>query len=160
MRKPEGAPPLFLEAWLALLTAHSRLIPLVSRDLEKDCGISLAWYDVLFQVSVAADARLRMHELATAVLLSQSGLTRLVDRMESAGLVKRTAIAGDRRSLHVQVTPAGRKLVERARRVVRQSVERHFASNLGERELATIRDSLARVAGAATEGRESATRRS
>ena len=146
MPEQDDPPPVFLEAWLSLLRAHTKLTALVSRDLEEACGISLAWYDVLFQVSVATGARLRMHEVAAAVLLSQSGLTRLVDRMETAGLVRRTAVSGDRRSLHVQVTPAGRTLVAKSRRIVRQSVEQHFGRHLGEKEVATIRDSLARVA--------------
>jgi DNA-binding MarR family transcriptional regulator len=139
-------PPLFLQAWVAFLTAHALVVPRVSQELEAACGISLAWFDVLHQLALAPEGRRRMHELADAVLLSKSGLTRLVDRMEEAGLVTRAAVPGDRRSLHVQLTPAGRRLVGKARRVVRQIVAEHFGEHLSEAELATLRDSLARVA--------------
>src|SRR5262249_57520857 len=97
-----------MQAWVALLTAHTRVVSAVSRDLEAACGISLAWFDVLFQLSVAPDCRRRMHELARALLLSKSGLTRLVDRIEEAGLVARASVHGDRRSLYVELTPARR----------------------------------------------------
>ena len=144
-------PPLFLEAWVAFLTAHARVVPRVSQELEAACGISLAWFDVLHQLSLAPESRRRMHELADAVLLSKSGLTRLVDRIEDAGLVARAAVPGDRRSLHVQLTPAGLALVERARGVVQQRVAAHFGLHLSDADLTTLRDSLARVARAERE---------
>jgi DNA-binding MarR family transcriptional regulator len=139
-------PPLVLEAWVAFLTAHSRVVPRVSQELEATCGISLAWYDVLFQLSVVPENRRRMQELADAVLLSKSGLTRLVDRLEAAGLVSRATVPGDRRSLYVYLTPAGRRLVGKARRVVRQLVADSFGRHLSDADLATLRDALSRVA--------------
>jgi len=134
--------PVSLEAWLALLRAHADLVARVSAELEAACGISLARYDVLFQLLVAPDDRLRMHELASAVLLSPSGLTRLVDRMEQAGLVARETIPGDRRSLHVRLTAEGKRLVTMARRVVRQSVERHLGRKVDPKRLGALRDTL------------------
>ena len=151
MAKPAEA-PLFIQAWVALLEAHSRLVPQVSRQLESACGISLAWYDVLFQLSRVPENRLRMHELADAVLLSKSGLTRLVDRIEEAGLIARAAVPGDRRSLYVQLTPTGSRLVAKARRVVERLVAEHFGRHLSEAELVALRDSLAHVARAAAAG--------
>jgi DNA-binding MarR family transcriptional regulator len=141
----EVEPPLFMEAWMALLGAHSRLVTAVSRELEAACGIPLAWFDVLFQLSVARDGRLRMLDLASAVMLSKSGLTRLLDRMEEAGLIARTAVPGDRRSLHAQLTPAGQELQRKARPVVRQAVERRLAARLREPEVRTLRDVLRRL---------------
>jgi DNA-binding MarR family transcriptional regulator len=141
-------PPLVMQAWLVFLTAHTRAVADVSRDLEAVCGISLAWFDVLFQLSVAPESRRRMHELARALLLSKSGLTHLVDRIEEAGFVARAVIPGDRRSLHVQLTPAGRRLHDKARPVVQRSVAEHFGRHLGDKELVSLRDALARVAGA------------
>jgi DNA-binding MarR family transcriptional regulator len=135
-----------MQAWLAFLTAHSRLVPLVSRDLETACGISLVWYDVLFQLTFAPREQRRMTDLARAVLLSKSGLTRLVDNIEEAGLVRRATIPGDRRSVHIRLTPAGRRLVKRAIPVVRRSVKEQFGKHLSDMELAVIRDALSRVA--------------
>ena len=130
---------------MALLRGHARVVPLVSDDLEAVCGISLAWYDVLFQLHCAPEQRWRMHELADAVLLSRSGLTRLVDRIEAAGLVARTGVPGDRRSLHVQLTPAGRRLVRRARAVVLGSVANRLGQRFELAELETLRDLLRRL---------------
>lgn len=144
--KHPADPPLFMEAWVAFLTAHARVVAEVSKELEDACGISLVWFDVLFQLSVAPEGRRRMHELARALLLSKSGLTRLVDRIESAGLVARAAVPGDRRSLHVELTPAGRRLQDKARPIVQGSVADRFGRYLGDGELATLRDALDRVA--------------
>ena len=138
--------PASLQAWRALLMAHLRLTGRIGRELESACGISLPWYDVLFQLSVAPEGRLRMSELAEAVLLSPSGLTRLVDRIEAGGLVARSAVPGDRRSVHIQLTSQGRRIVERARRVVRESVARHVGTVLPERDLLSARDALLRLA--------------
>lgn len=146
-RVPKAAdPPLFLQAWLAFLTAHARVVPRVSQQLEAACGISLAWFDVLFQLSRAPGGRRRMHELADAVLLSKSGLTRLMDRMAEAGLVTRSAVPGDRRSLHAQLTPAGRQLVGRARPAVQRIVADQFGRHLTDAELTILRDAFANVA--------------
>lgn len=139
---PANEIPVSLQAWRALLTAHLHLTERVGAELTAACGLSLAWYDVLFQLSVARDGRRRMTELADAVLLSPSGLTRLVDRIEAAGLVARAAIPGDRRSVQVQLTTEGRRLVERARRVVRESVARHIGTVLPEPTLVALRDAL------------------
>lgn len=137
----------FLGAWLAFLKAHSRVVPQVGQELMESCGISLTWYDVLFQLDAVPGHRMRMHELADAIVLSKSGLTRVVDRMEQAGLVTREAVAGDRRSSCVVVTPAGRALVSKARPIVKRSVWTHFGSPLSESELIQVRDALRRLAG-------------
>lgn len=138
-------PPLFLQAWVAFLGAHAHLVPQVDGELKSACGISLTWFDVLQQLSLTPEQRLRMQELAEALLLSKSGLTRLIDRIEAEGLVARTAVPGDRRSLYVALTPAGESLVERARPVVRASVEAHFGKKLSEEELTVLRNALTRV---------------
>ena len=87
-----------------------------------------------------------MHDLADAVLLSRSGLTRLVDRIEEAGLIARAAVPGDRRSLHVHLTPQGSRLVRKARPIVRRIVSEHFARHLKDAEILSLRDALTRVA--------------
>lgn len=137
--------PLVIEAWLVFLGAHARVVPRVDKDLRRECGISFTWFDVLQQLSIVPEQRLRMQELADALLLSKSGLTRLVDRIESEGLVAREAVPGDRRSLFVTLTPAGRSLVEKARITVRDSVQAHFGAVMSDEELTVIRDALDRV---------------
>lgn len=144
-------PPLTMEAWVAFLGAHARVVPQVDKDLKSAFGISLTWFDVLYQLSLIPERRLRMQELADALLLSKSGLTRLVDRIEKEGLVARQVVPGDRRSLYVALTPAGKDLVEKARPFVRGSVEMHFTSGLTDEELTVLRDALARVGRAGAE---------
>src|SRR5215510_322852 len=156
MSNAEG--PLFLEAWLAFLGAHSRVVRRVSAELEVACGIPLTWFDVLFQINLAPERRLRMHELADVLLLSKSGLTRLIDRVEEAGLVERVAVPGDRRSLHVQLTHSGRRVLRKATIVTGRSIEEHFGRHLRDSELKVLRNSLARVAPAARRASPQATR--
>src|SRR2546428_10876005 len=75
-----------LNAWGAFLTAHKALENILSRELESACGLPLTWFDGLAQLRMAPAQRLTMTQLATALLFSKSGLTRLIDRMVEAGL--------------------------------------------------------------------------
>src|SRR5439155_25054394 len=99
--------PSRVNAWHAFLTAHKALETILTRDLENACGLPLTWFDVLAQLRNAPAERLTMTQLAGAILFSKSGLTRLIDRMEAAGLVQRLAYPGDRRSLHLALADAG-----------------------------------------------------
>src|SRR3712207_1312835 len=85
------------EAWRSIIMAHAVVIEQIERELAEAGLPPLGWYDVLLELSVARDRRLRMHELARAVVLSRSGLTRLVDRLEKAGLLRREPDPTDRR---------------------------------------------------------------
>jgi DNA-binding MarR family transcriptional regulator len=78
-----------LAAWRVFLTAHARAVGAIERDLAAGDFIPLTWYDVLVPLSEAPGGRLRLHELADRVVLSRSGLTRLLDRMERADLLRR-----------------------------------------------------------------------
>lgn len=100
-----------IEVWRSFLRAHSQVVRRLERDLTAEAGLPLAWYDVLLQLAEAPDRRLRMAELADSVLLSRSGLTRLVDRLQAAGLVQRGADERNRSIVTVEATEAGRDLV-------------------------------------------------
>ena len=84
-------------------------------ELREACDLSLHEYEVLLLLSEAPGQRMRMSDVASAVLLSQSGLTRLVDRLAQAGAVERTRCLEDRRGLNAELTEAGRARLERAR---------------------------------------------
>src|SRR5512132_2168279 len=88
-------------AWRALVEGHAALFARLADELKAQTGMPITWYDVLLHLAEAKGARMRMRELADAVLLSKSGLTTLVDRMEGAGLVRRSVPPGDRRSIDV-----------------------------------------------------------
>ena len=123
-----------LNAWVAFQTAHKALEGLLSQELESACGLPLSWYDVLGQLRMAPEQRLAMTELASTIWITPSGLTRLVDRMEEAGLVQRLACPGDRRSLHIALTDAGRKRFEQAAPIHLDTVQRHFAGYINEKK--------------------------
>lgn len=142
MERPD---PDSLRAWRAFLTAHARVRERLESELEKGAGMPLAWYDVLVQLSEAADERLRMQELARAVLLSRSGLTRLVDRVEAAGLVERQPCEDDGRGFYVVLTAEGRERLRRAAPVHLDGVARLFASALEPGEAQVLATALERV---------------
>src|SRR5918996_77680 len=93
-----------LRTWRAFLNAHSTMLRRISRDLDEAGLPPLTWYDVLAALRDAPEARLRQVDLAERVLLSHSGLSRLIDRIESAGLVERVRCPGDRRALNLVLT--------------------------------------------------------
>ena len=134
--------------WASFLHAHSALMTQLERELVAERGITLPWYDVLLQL-YQADGELRMQELAGAVLLSKSGLTRLVDRMETAGLVARRACPSDRRGTLVGLTSQGRETFRRAAPVHRRGIREHFTDKLDEDDLGALARVLAKVMGPA-----------
>ena len=132
-------------AWRAFLRAHAALQGTLGRELAAR-GMPIAFYDVLTQLAETG-GRLRMSELADAVLLSRSGLTRLIDRMERAGFVKRERCADDRRGAFAAITPAGRRALRRTGPVHARGVSEHFARHLTREEANTLTGALERVAG-------------
>jgi DNA-binding MarR family transcriptional regulator len=143
-RLPELSDQQF-EAWKAFIRAQADVINTLSRELEAEQGLPLTFYDVLVQLSIAG-GRLRMSELANAVVLSRSGVTRLVDRMVRAGLVRREACPEDRRSLYAALTPEGTRALKRARPFHLRGVAEHFGRHLSDDEAKTIAAALGRIA--------------
>jgi DNA-binding MarR family transcriptional regulator len=134
-----------LGAWLTLLHAHSVLIDALEEDLQKERGLPLGWFEVLLQVTSAPEGQMKMQELAHSVLLSKSGVTRLVDRMEAAGLVSRVACPTDRRAVYAVATPAGRDLLGDAITVHTASLARHFTEVLTPAEVVALRATLQKI---------------
>ena len=120
-----------LGAWRGMLRVHAALLKELDAELEERHGLPITSYDVLVNVSEAPGGRLRMRELADAVLLSRSGLTRLVDRLEREGLLCRRPCPDDARGAFAEITPAGRARLAEARPThlagVRERFLRHFA---------------------------------
>ena len=96
-----------LAAWSGFLRGHAQIVRALDAELERERGLPLSSYDVLIQLSLAPDRRLRMFELADAVVLSRSGLTRLVDRLERDGLVERERGEADPRQVYARLTDRG-----------------------------------------------------
>jgi len=135
--KPEG-----IRAWRAFLDAQASILRHLEAELLAEEGMTLAEYDVLFQLAVASERRLRMTELSERVRLSRSGLTRLVDRLVEAGLLTRGHCQSDRRGTFAVLTPSGVDRVRRARPVHLRGVGRHFVERLSPDQLAAVAEAL------------------
>ena len=136
-----------LAAWRAFLRAHAGITRALEAELVAEQDLSLASYDVLVQLAEAPGRRLRMTELADAVLLSRSGVTRLVDRLERAGLVSRCPVEGDGRGVAAELTPAGLTRLRVAARTHLAGVVRHFVARLDADDLAALERISRRLVG-------------
>lgn len=150
MAKEVEVPEPYLEAWRALLNTHAAVIDRAEEALSARSLPPLSWYDALWPLYRAPGRKLRMGELSDQVVtISRSGLTRLVDRLEAAGLVRREPSPGDRRGTVVAITREGSALLRRMWPVYAAELRRSFVGVLGEQEAVAIRDVLARVQAAA-----------
>jgi DNA-binding MarR family transcriptional regulator len=137
-----------MRAWRLLLEVHHRLTQEMDQELRDGHGLRLDWYDVLVQLD-AGGGRMRMHELAEATLFSRTDCTRIVDRMERAGLVAREPALEDGRGIYAVLTAAGRRMLREAAVTHVSGIERCFAAQVSEEEAATIAQALQRVVNAA-----------
>ena len=127
-----------LGAWRGLLRVHAGMTKALDAELVREHGLPLSSYEVLLFLADAPDGRLRMSELAEGVLLSRSGLTRLVDRMERDGLLRRERCEDDARGYHALITDKGGELFGRARRTHLDGVRERFLGHLSPEELRTL----------------------
>jgi len=144
-------------AWPLLLAAHAVLLERVETKLKAASLPELAWYDVMWALERAPEGRLRMHELADALVVSRSNLTRLADRLEAAGLLRRERGGEDRRGAFAVLTPAGNALRQRMWPVYADAIEELFDRHLSAAENAMLADMLKRVLRAASTDGGSAT---
>lgn len=130
--------PLELRAWRGLLRVHASLVKTLDARMEAEHNLALSSFEVLAHLSGAEKGRMRMHDIASSVLLSRSGLTRLVDRLERDGFVRRVSCEDDARGAFACITEAGRaKLVEaHATHVV--GVREHFLELFSDDELEVL----------------------
>lgn len=141
-----GLDPIEIAAWRGFLAAYRRVVDRLSAELRDAEDLPLTWYDVLVQLSEAEGHALRMLELAEAVLLSKSGLSRLVDRMEAAGLVRRETCEGDARGVQAVLTEAGLQRLHDAAPTHVRGVREHFVDVLDPDEAELLATALERVA--------------
>lgn len=133
------------EAWASVLLSAAIVRQKVARDLKAAGIMPLELYEVLLVLEEAQNQRLRMCELAEAAVLSPSGVTRLVDRLEQAGFVERGACPVDRRTIYARLTPAGRRAREEAWPAYREAIERHFGALLTDAEARAVRNALSKT---------------
>jgi DNA-binding MarR family transcriptional regulator len=140
-------------AWAAVLRAHAAVVGRLEREMQAARGgLSLSWYDVLLSLYRAPDRRLRMQDLAAAVVLSRTRVSRVVDELDAAGLVRREPNPADGRSTLVGLTPKGRAAFRAAAPVYLRGIAQHFTDLLTEDELACVRTALEKVVAAHPDG--------
>lgn len=149
---PAKAPltPVEMDAWRSFLRAHAKVTRVLDAELTNECELPLGTYEVLIHLSEAPGRRLRMTELADRVLLSRSGLTRLVDRMEREGLLRRESCPTDLRGTNAVLTDAGLDRLRTAAPTHLRGVREHFVDLLTDAELRALASALGRLAGPLT----------
>lgn len=140
-----------LRAWESFLRAHAAVLPILARELDRAQRIPLNEYDVLVQLAANKHRRMRLNELNECVVLSQSALSRLVDRMATDKLVAREPDPADRRGTLVSITRLGIAALRRAAPVHLAGIERHFAAHMTAAEARTLAEVFDRVRAAAAE---------
>lgn len=131
------------DAWRGVLFASAKVLRIAERDLLEREGFPMAWLDVLAQLYDAPGNGLRMQELEERSLFTRSGLTRLVDRIEATGLVRREPVPGDRRGVRVVLTPQGRRRHDEAFVEHLRVIEHEFGGRLTPAEQQAVADALA-----------------
>ena len=130
------------EAWGALTRTHAAVSQRLQEALAQGDYPPLPWYEVLAAVAEAPDQRMRMGDLAEALVITRGGLTKLVDRLVKAGLLERTFCDTDRRVSYATLLPAGTALLAEMRPVVIAELRVAFAANLSVRQAKDLRDTL------------------
>ena len=134
-----------LAAWLPFLRAHAAVTRELSSRLETGHGLTLSDFDVLVQLYNAPDCSLRRVDIARTVLLTASGVTRLLDGLERSGWVEKGRCAEDARVTYAVLTDAGKAKFEAARAAHLADVDELFNAHFDEQERATLAELLRRL---------------
>ena len=130
--------------WRVFLESAWAVMDILDGELQNERKLTLVWYDALVHLENATDG-LSMTDLANRILSSKSGLTRVIDRMEAEGLVRRERPPEDRRVVKVVLTSKGRKTLDAARVVHHRGIQEHYVEHLNARELAALTAALEKV---------------
>ena len=137
-----------LRAWQSLLHAHHDVVGTLDAELRERHGITFSEYDVLLRLARAPERALSMGELAERTMLSPSGTTRLVDRLEASELLVRRPAPGDGRVALATLSPAGLRLLRAAARTHLRGIREYFTGRLTRRQLEQVASALETIAGA------------
>ena len=133
-----------LRCWRLYVESALALVDILDTELEQAAGIPLRWYDALVHLEESPEG-IPMNELAERILYSKSGFTRVVDRMEEAGLVRRLRPEHDRRTILVLLTDKGTETLEHARRHHRDGIQRHFSQHLTNADIKALTRALEKI---------------
>lgn len=132
-------------AWIGLMRAQQRALSAIEKDFKAAGLPPLGWYDVLWELVKAEGGRLRPFEIEARTLLAQYNLSRLIDRLEKEGLVRRETFDEDARGCWVVLTESGRAMRERMWQTYAPSIARHIGAKLSEEEANTLATLLSRL---------------
>jgi DNA-binding MarR family transcriptional regulator len=134
-----------VELFALLLETNARLSRSLALVLESECDLPLAWFEVLLQLRKTLDGRMKMNQIAEAIVHSTGGTTRLIDRLEEAGLVQRQNCPTDRRAVYVAITENGNRRLDEALSVHLTYLEGHLGSRLSNSERGTLTTLLTKL---------------
>ena len=133
------------ELWGRLLSTQQLVSKELDIALERDAGIPLAWYEVLLILAKSPERKRRLQELERQMFHSQSGLTRLVDRMQTAGHVVKEKVSEDGRGVYARLTTEGMRIFRRAAPTYVDVIHEHFLHQMDDEERAVVARVLERV---------------
>jgi DNA-binding MarR family transcriptional regulator len=134
-----------LAAWRGLLFAYAKVIRRLEADMLDQHDLPITWFDVLSRLSQSPKGRLRMHELEEVSVFTRSGMTRLADRLEAAGLVRRERSPEDRRGVYLVLTAAGRAKIDEVWPDHVASIQKHFGKYLDARDAESLRTATGKI---------------
>jgi DNA-binding MarR family transcriptional regulator len=134
-----------LDAWRGLLFSYARVIRRLEADMLEQHDLPITWFDVLSRLSQSPDGRLRMHELEGVSLFTRSGVTRLADRLEAVGLVRRERTPEDRRGVYLVITAAGKAKIAEVWPDHTASISDHFGRYLDAGDAESLRAVTAKI---------------
>lgn len=142
---PDEPDERILAAWRGLLFAHAKVIRQLEADMLEQHDLPITWFDVLSRLNQSPAGRLRMHELEEVSVFTRSGMTRLADRLEAAGLVRRERSSEDRRGVYVAITDAGRTMIADVWPDHAASIQRYFGQYLDADDAESLRTATDKI---------------
>jgi DNA-binding MarR family transcriptional regulator len=143
--KPPSLSDSHLEAWRRYYVSFWRVFAAIEADLQAAGLPSLSWYDALYELYLAPDRHLRMSELARSALLSRSGLTRLVDKLEKEKLIERRSCPSDGRVQHAVLTEKGVETLRKIWPVYRAGIAKYFSAHLTDTDARDLARAMGKV---------------
>jgi DNA-binding MarR family transcriptional regulator len=144
MNRTTIAPPKH-QAWVSFLRAHAAITRQLNADLLNQHGLTLNDYEVLLHLHSASDGMMRRVDLAESVLLTASGITRLLDGLERSGFVEKASCKSDARVSYAKLTAAGRQKLREASKTHVAGIDELFSGRYDATELETLRELLGRL---------------
>jgi DNA-binding MarR family transcriptional regulator len=135
----------YMQAWGQVARAYQRVTGALEQTARDEAGMPLTWFEVLLRLNSAPGRRQRMTDLACAVGFSESGISRLANRLEEAGYITRELSRSDRRSTDAVITDEGTAALDRAARVLAPALRTHLAEPLTLDEVRTLHELAARI---------------